>query len=486
MILYEVTERNFANIQGITGKRHLPDETLEEIDFFISTKVKRIIIEYPYVDKDYRDTYYNDFAKRHAEFDRQCVRLHLFSHEFKDISELNETTFSTFQNGYQGFIVLRDTKVNTLGRSYIAPAIVNHRSTGYMSLSFTKVHINGFEFTVKAFPWMHQDGNVSRCAHVALWSVIRYFSDRYPSYSERLLYQITRLLQSERRTNPSCGMTLAQMSQVLKDCNFFPEIYPVEVFEPAFFNRLLYTIVESGIPSVTALKGSCGEGHAVALLGHGPLKNAVETCKTRTGIVDCYELVPYLIASDDNFLPYTKIVSHSADVTNLHGNNYSYENVCALIVPYYEKMLLDIASIFGGKLYKGCLCSIEKNFLTFPDKAAILRRSFLTSSRSYKKFISKHAKDKDFREKILLLEMPRFIWLVEYATPEQFEKNDVQWLIVLDASAMNYFDYCFLTIKNGHDLIINQSDVNPKTPFPRLRLDNLVEKQYTNNLEAVL
>jgi hypothetical protein len=487
MIYYRVFNKNFSEIQKITGVRLISDAIKTELDSGISSVVKRIVFEYPYIDKDFRDTFYNDFSKRHVEFDRQCVRLHFFTNEFDDISELNESTYEIFNKSYMGFIVLRDTLVATLGRSYLDPKILEFRSKGFASLSKTQVNLYGYEFTINAFPWMRQDGNVSRCAHIALWSVIRYYSDRYSIYAEKTLYQITRLLQSERRTNPSIGMSLAQISQVLKDCNFFPEIYLIDTCaNPAYFFRILYSVVESGLPSIAALQGPLGDGHAVALFGHGKLNNADNYCKRyKDGIVDCCELVPYLIASDDNQLPYTMIAHDPSAVSGTHGNIYSCSNIFGLIVPYHEKMLLDITSIFGGKIYDGCLSFIEKNFLTFPPNTPIVRRTFLTTSKSYKQFLTKQPQAKTFKDKILLLDMPRFIWLVEYSLPSQFDSKQVQWLILLDASAMNYFDKCYLAIKNGDKLILNPSDMSSSKlhSFP---LENPLEIQYTHNLGAIV
>lgn len=355
MILYRVFPRDFTAIQAVDGlSRFMPIPIKDLLDTYISSSVQSIILEYPYVDKDYRDTYYNDFAKRHAEFDRNCVRLHFFTNTFSSVNEIQESTLSNFNNAYRGFIVLRDTKValTTIGRSYLHPTVLNHRADGFISLIEINVHIYGFEFQIKAFPWMQQDANVTRCAHVALWSIIRFYSDKLPIYAEKTLYQITRLLQSEKRTNPSCGMTLAQVSQVFKDCNFFPEIYPAPLFN---LPLMLYTLVESGIPSIAALTLTSGAGHAVALIGHGPVQSAQTFCTGKTGIINCHELIPFLIASDDNYLPYTRISKYAIATPDPDGHIYSYGNISALIVPYYDKMLLDITSIFGGNGYTGCL-----------------------------------------------------------------------------------------------------------------------------------
>lgn len=86
---------------------------------------------------------------------------------------------------------------------------------------------------------------------------------------------------------------------------------------------------------------------------------------------------------------------------------------------------------------------------------------------------------------MLRIEMPKFVWLVEYSTPAQYDAKSIQWLIILDATAMNYFDNVFLVIKSGKTLIVNRSDTFPSDPFPRYAIEKDEEKQYTHNLEEV-
>ena len=44
----------------------------------ISNAVKGVLIERNYIDKDYRSTYYNFYAKKGQHYRADCVRLHFF------------------------------------------------------------------------------------------------------------------------------------------------------------------------------------------------------------------------------------------------------------------------------------------------------------------------------------------------------------------------------------------------------------------------
>ena len=401
------------------------------------------------------------------------------------MSDLTVQSYESFVECYQGFIILRDTKINTLGRSYLSPGIIKGYTHGYLALVKTEIHLNGFIFNVTAFPWMLQDANTNRCAHVALWSIIRYFSNKYSFYPERTLHQITELNESEQRKNPSVGMTIEQIAQVLRDSNFFPGVYFKNTMSDITFSHILYVIIESGLPFIAALTEGVGEGHAIAIIGHGPVESAVKYSKGKSGILDSSELVSSLIASDDNYIPYSRVDKNVADITGKNGNKYAYSNIGAIVVPFYEKMFLDICAIFRGKSYRGCLDMIERNYLTLPSISPVVRRVLLTSSKSYKQFVVQNSTDEYFRKIISLIEMPKFIWLAEYSTPEDFDSNKVGWNIILDATAMNYQQDIFLAIKNRNQLMVNQGIINEKPPIMQYDLAEELEIRYTNNLEAI-
>jgi len=45
----------------------------------LSALPEGVLVEYPYVDKDYRSTYYGFYAKKGQRYDPYCVRLHFFN-----------------------------------------------------------------------------------------------------------------------------------------------------------------------------------------------------------------------------------------------------------------------------------------------------------------------------------------------------------------------------------------------------------------------
>jgi len=468
-------------IAEVVGSVFLPPDETSILEAYISPAVLTVLIEYPYVDRDHRSTYYNNLAMRHAFHDRDCVRLHLFTNQFAAIDRLTPETLPEFQKSYWGYIVLRDTRTKTIGRSYIHPHALVHRSTGFLTLQNEHAHIRGLEFSVLAYPWMEQDANISRCAHVTTWAIIRYFSQKYSFYPERTLHEVTELFDSQTRRKPSNGMTIPQMAEVFRETRFHPQVYVQEAFrDPQTFLRLVCTVIESGIPCVGIILIDGKPQHAVSLIGHGPLRSPAELSPAQPGtIVDSCSLYTYLIASDDNYLPYTQIVKGHNLRTNLHGNVYSSQDLYGIIVPYSEKMFLD--AIW---LHDTSLPAVQDHLLRLPNDRVYIRRCLLTSSRSFKRSIAHHCHGAAATAVLLSVEMPKFIWLVEYSSAEEFGKQLASHRVIVDSTAMNGDPLAFLAIQRPNELVINVAKTDRANPFQACTVDSGKLPLYTHNLEA--
>ncbi len=57
---------------------YAPKSVAKKLTVGLSDAVKGILIERNYIDKDYRSTYYNFYAKKGLRYRPDCVRLHFF------------------------------------------------------------------------------------------------------------------------------------------------------------------------------------------------------------------------------------------------------------------------------------------------------------------------------------------------------------------------------------------------------------------------
>lgn len=423
------------SLQERVGKDFLSDHALSLLMNRFSKRVTYFMLEYPYVDKDFRSTYYNDFSKRHQNINRNSFRIHVFGE--------NEE--------YYGFFTLRNTPPFNLGRGYLNPKALTVRP-GHFLLTKFDVHILGKTFSVDAFPWMQQDANISRCAQVSIWAIVRYYSERYPIYAEHTIQQIFDLAYSDTRKIPSKGLTIENISSIFSFMGFYPEIYFSEIVnDRKIFNEIIYIFIESGIPFVAGLGA---KRHAIAITGHLKIDHEKDDTDCITPVSD---LIKGYVSVDDNFLPYSIVGSRG---------KHSIGDIDAVIVPLYEKMYMDVLTLLNRMLPE-----VEAAFL--PHKR-MYRRIFMSSSTSFKQFVFKHISDDYYRSHLLLEQMPKFIWIVEYIAKGDYP-NQVHSRFLFDATALEYAGIGMMISARVGDLFI----YNGKS----VKLTNIHEPMYKNNLK---
>ena len=161
----------------------------------VTDAAKGMLVEHGYIDKDYRSTFYNFYAKKGREYRTDCVRLHFFDGEVQYDEGRTEIASADDrpEDHYFGYIVLRPTIVATLGRSVLWPKI-RQGAGGRAIQSVNNVNLLGRQLPVRGFPAMAQHVDIAVCAHVSCWAILRYYSETFPQYREYLVHDITQLV----------------------------------------------------------------------------------------------------------------------------------------------------------------------------------------------------------------------------------------------------------------------------------------------------
>jgi hypothetical protein len=95
------------------------------------------------------------------------------------------------------------------------------------------------------------------------------------------------------------------------------------------------------------------------------------------------------------------------------------------------------------------------------DNTEIVLRVYLTSSRSYKDYLSfNETFDENIKHVIVEIPMPKFIWIAELSTKELLKENKSNGLMLLDATEPNVFDNkpLILAAFQGHLVKYSQKD----------------------------
>src|SRR5208283_52670 len=98
---------DLAQLEAHISEEYDPKGVAERLVDGISDAVKGVLLEENYIDKDYRSTYYNFYAKKGQRYRPDCVRLHFFDQSVSfDAQTLRLTCPDRLADHYFGYMVL--------------------------------------------------------------------------------------------------------------------------------------------------------------------------------------------------------------------------------------------------------------------------------------------------------------------------------------------------------------------------------------------
>lgn len=447
---------------------------VENLSANIAPVVTGVLVESPYVDKDYRSTYYNFYVKQGRRFRPDCVRLHFFgkgvSFEPDSLALVgldparqpgNQGTPQT----YFGFVTLRPTYRNTIGGSMLSPDACLH-ARGSVMVAKRKVQLLGYELTASGFPWMQQHADISVCAHTVCWSILRYYSARSKKYREHLTYDINGLAYEFDRGGivPSRGLESVHVERVFAGAGAFPIVVSINPYatpesDGARFFRQLLAYVESGFPVFVGMKGE----HAIAVIGvewstPGPRDTEERTAHGRFA----WDMVKSLITADDNQFPYARI-ARTPSVSDPELRTVADFEV--LIAPLANKINYPAETVdeFSIDLPRQLGVVFD-----FPVAENRLTRYFATTGSSLRRHMRAHSQEFEPQMLTALMGLPlaQFIWVIEYASSEQWESSEVTVCAIVDATAGRHDSTPLWAIYDGRSALIFDRTQGAATLLP--------------------
>lgn len=465
-----------------TASRHckMKDGTVSSLQRFFVEKIlpfcAAIVIEYPFYESDYLSTYYLYHARKFQAVDKECCRLILY---------LDANCQECL-----GYVSLRPiASERKIGRSYLEPQIfVDQMGSGkdfFVIQGKYKIHTEGKEIVVRAMPYMQQEGVVSVCAHVAIWTILRFFSSRFANSKEYTMGDVVELIKSPQvRKIPSKGLSVEQVSTALMDAGFSTIVIRKKTeMQPGEMMSELIAYIDSGIPVICI---SERESHAVVACGRSKSNEEAlvmaedendESFSTRLNLLMQKEekegtqqveenqqqiilessCVEWIVVNDDNRAPYFGINS-SPQCHEEHMGIVDFSLIDFCIVPLYSRMRLsyaDAKSVFMVLAQKSCLSektpngegylwTAHKDATTFnkKQKENLIVKIFLTSANTFKEYLrenidkEKAEKGKTPNELWDLLDIPysRFIWVAQIADLDTYREGMCSGFVVLDTT----------------------------------------------------
>ena len=450
---------------------YLSDWGIDNLSNGLNGVVKSILLEPFYVCKDHRNLFSNFYSKKFIESPAYTNRLHFFSESSVTVPQILLDT-DKFRSSYLGFSVIRPVVDRCIGRTIIDPMKLQISISNDISCLRTSfsVHIAGARLEVKGYPYISQDGDVTVCAHTALWGICRYLSERYPVYKEIYPFDLVNFTGNSRgRIFPYRGMTYSDYSSILSEFGTYPVILYLDPSKPDEYRaeyKNLYTYVESGFPTVASYAG-----HVVSLIGH-TLDYTLNPTAGPGDFIDSSEFVDHFVVIDDNYFPY-QLLGKRGDPKNY--GQWALEDIAIAVCPLPEKVFLpaEKAREWASRYFFGLRQELQST-----GSPPFVTRLFVTTNSSFKKRCLQRVVDGGSIDLLSYfvqeLNLPHFVWVMEAGPLEQYRLGKCSAEIVLDPTA-NDPENAMIYTRIGNSLWFDggkSSDPNcPK-----------VYKQYTHNL----
>ncbi len=405
----------------ITGKRliketHIDDVVIDSFNKYFGKLISKIVIEWPYYDQEYLSTYYIHYAKKFCNYPKYCYRLHFISREGE----------------YCGYTILRPIIYGKkLGKTYINPLLFL-RQKAYLMLGNYKVHIRGSEYVVSAFPWMMQDTDITICAHIAMWTVLNYYGNKYTNYVNPDIGKIVEnVFENWGRKTPSIGLTPIQVSEALSRFGFYPIIRGGNKSKLMQLLDETMAYIESGIP-VIAMSQSLQ--HAFSIMGRGEINRSYlddvtfvnKIREPNTNFILHSKLIDTVYVMDDNWFPYRRMKRTADSYTDLP---YSIYEITYVVVPLYSRMQLEYHEVYSR--FVGLVKYGDMNWA-----GTRIIRIYITSSNSLKRYV-KNQKDiaSELKKIVLDLNMSRFVWCIDSSDIEEYKSGKISGKVIIDTTA---------------------------------------------------
>jgi len=439
--LREVIEEYFSKYFAITET--IFEDCWIKLSAFLGTVKPNLFvcIEYPYVDKIYRDEYYHYYSSKLISYPRNCIRLSFFDQPILESDFRKQERFGFLQGHFKGFMVLRPTAPSIIGRSILSPNMFDNPPI-YCCTCDTSALINGVKMHIAGYPHTSQDGEMMVCAETTIWSIMEYFSKKYSEYIPVLPHQIHQLLseRSSERQIPSQGLTALDISYAIKKLGFGVKYYTRKSYGHEFF-FVLKCYIESGLPVITSITKAEELGHVVNLIGRTDfvpeqVDQLVEKSPFGDGrflenglkFYDYYDLPFEYVMIDDNHPPY-RVVPLSQPAKHYGAaSEWRRSEINHIVVPLYRRIYMEADDAKN-------LAIATVNTLPQGQGDHIVMRVFLTSSRSFKYFVAVNGSmSESLKELIISSAHPRFVWIAELSTKDLLKQKKACGMIMMDAT----------------------------------------------------
>lgn len=427
---------------------------------------KTILIENQYISHAYLSDLGAEFIYSTQNYSKYCKRIHFFSTSFSSVDDLiqdsDEKKKKDIWASYRGFVTVKPLPKSRLGPIILEPyppSKSKHRR--FTALRSYTIHLLGQSIKLDSLAFMEQDGILSACSTVSIWSALHRLHTMFNVGILRPVV-INNLAKYTAHNQPGAlpgiGMDLHQICSVIEQTGLKVELRTlngslkenqeadeqVEVKDKKFIRKFIYAYLRMGLPIFLGLEFENKGKHLVTLVGYEAVNSETITREKNSNLPLTYaDYMQSLYAHDDQVGPFSRIkltgqgnqvkTSRWRDqFTNLVSND---SEVYSIIVPLSKDIKLTFEDIYKQVLY------FESLFYELIETdQQFVWDIYLSHTNDYRKEIQQEGNTYSVAQqyKILTNFLPPYIWVAR-AEVAGFAEME----FIFDATALPYAsDFC--------------------------------------------
>ena len=256
--------------------------------------------------------------------------------------------------------------------------------------------------------------------------------------------------------------------------------------EDVKFYAQLLSYLESGFPLFVALESEVmvNEGHAIVVAGYSWRETSLVPSEGNSHV---WSQVESLLAVDDNLLPYSAVSVGDGAASGSVVPIYTAKDFTAFIVPLPEKIYYPAYAVESFSL--DALYRSYRTVLDLPDEDVLLRRYFITTVSALRRYAREYRSQMGEELVSLFMHMrtAQFVWVIEYASEQQWADKHIAARAVVDASASPK-DEQPIWLCHNHDLALvfdRSSGIATAKMIPLKRPEGIPLSRMETNLRPV-
>lgn len=416
-----------------------------------------VVSEQPYVDKNFRDSYYIYHSRKFFLQNRDCVRLLLFENTISFPPTYSKEQEDKLNNQFIGFIIIQPIYSGLIGTNVIDPRYLG--CSGCMCLGRFYCTVLGYTLSVNGFLHSSQNSETVTCAELTILGIVNtlaHISSEYKCITPSDIVSV-KADNLYERVLPSKGLPYEIISQMLnryagssrlyflgkEDSNDKTEDVNNKSTKSESLRKLFHIYADSGLPLAVAVKGKDMDDsnirHSVVCIGYEKRNYNWSNSKESIGnfsVINSYKSYDKYVLIDDNQPPYA--VQSYNDFTI-----YKDSEIVGFVVPLPRSAFLEADeaySIATEVLFEFPDTKIDESLIAEKynynkECNPLVIRLFLTSSAKYKRYKSKTLKSAVLINHLLRMNLPHYIWVMEVSTANLYSNNLAFGEVIIDATS---------------------------------------------------